>query len=282
MKTLYILSFCIFIATINLHAAAPKPDLVHAIRYYDSKTLTDDSNISEELYEVVETGSPNELKELLEAHRSTCERFLGNYIEKPTRTPPLHSAIVRGDKEIIRTLLDHNADINLADRTFMGNYNTPLHHAVQLKKPTRSAICQILIAQGAHVDIKNRLSKTPLYLACESFDDPHIPKLLIYHHVNIHTQNYQGLTPLHIAVAKGHFEVVKLLLTCGAKPWYVDYRNKTPMHIAIENRDRYPNNALYQNILAHLEAHNSFEAFVNDLLNFDEPASKRRKIDSSE
>jgi ankyrin repeat protein len=242
----------------------------------------DSEKILEDLYEAVETGSSTELKKLLEAHPSTCKHFLGNYIKKPIRIPLPHLAVVRGDKEIIRTLIEYGADINLADRTSMGNYNTPFHHAVKLKKWTRSAICQILIAYGALVDIKNRLSQTPLFLACESFDDPHIPKLLIYHHANIHTQNYLGQTPLHVAVAKGHFEVVKLLLTCGAKPWYADYRNKTPMHIAIENRDRDPNNALYQNILAHLEAHNSFEAFVEDLFNFDEPASKRRRLDSSE
>lgn len=246
------------------------------------KLSAEDLEILEQFYDTVETGSLEQLQELFLKHRSKCEYFLGDYDKKPTRPPVLHMATGSGRKDIISTLIKYNADINLPDRSLMGNHNTPLHHAVKLPKPTRSAICQRFIAAGALVDTKNKMSQTPLYLACESFDDPHVPKLLIYHKANIHTQNHLGQTPLHIAVIKGHFEVVKLLLACGAKPWYLDYRNKTPMQIARENRDKDPENITYQKILTCLNEHNSFEAFVNDLFNFDEPESKRRRIDDSE
>lgn len=238
--------------------------------------------ILEQLYETVETASSQTLEKLFDTHFSTCERFLGDYLEKPTRTPLLHLAVVRGDQDIIKILLKHKADVNLPDKTFIGNHNTPLHYAAQLKKQTRLTICQLLIEQDAHIDIKNKMGKTPLHIACETSDEPSVAELLICLNANIHVRTSHGLTPLHIAVTKGHLETVKLLLDRGAKPWYTDYRNRTPMRIAKENRARDPNNHVYKKILECLNEHNSFEAFVNDLFNFEEPVTKKRRIDSVE
>jgi ankyrin repeat protein len=245
------------------------------------KQSEENLEILEQLYEAIETDSSSTLESLISTHPVACTRFLDNYLEKPTRTPLLHLAVVRGNKDIIRILLEHNANINLTDRTFIGNNNTALHYAAQLKKPTRLAICQILINHGAHVDNKNQLGKTPLHLACESSDAPDVPELLIYHKANIHAKTSHGLTPLHIAVTKGYLPIVEFLLACGAKPWYLDYHNKTPMRIAKENRAKEPENQTYQQILTCLDVHNSFEAFVNDLFNFEEPATKRRRVDPS-
>ncbi len=271
----------IIISSINLLASDEDNDenYIDYQAFLDSpiKEVTDDTEILEQLYEAVETGTLGDLATLLDAYPVECEHFLQTHHKPFTRTPVLHVAIVRGNKEIIRALIEHNANINLTDQTFIGNDNTPLHYAAQLKKDNRFQICHILIAQGAHVDIKNRLGKTPLHLACEHYDDPHVPKLLIYHKAEIESQTKQGLTPLHIAVTRGHFEIVKLLLNCNATYQSIDYRNRTPMSIAEENKRKHPNISAYGCILAYLKAHDT----IHEIFNIDEPATKKRRLESN-
>lgn len=270
----------IIISSINLLASDEDNDDNYIDHQPDfestSKASTDDAKILDQLYETVETGTLDDLEQLLHQYPLECEHLLQTHHKPSTRTPVLHLAIVRANKEMIRTLIEYNANLNLTDITFIGNDNTPLHYAAQLKKYNRLQICQILIAQGAHVDIKNRLGKTPLHLACENYDDPHVPKLLIYHKADIESQTKQGLTPLHIAVARGHFEIVKLLLNCNAKYLAVDYRNRTPMSIAEENRRKHPNVSAYGCILAYLKAHDT----IHEIFNVDEPAAKKRRLES--
>lgn len=296
MKILHLLLLPLFTIIANLQAAEQKhpvakrkrqPSYSHYIlssSYLNGLQEQSEQKLkrADDLYEAVETGTLSELDELLRKHPSECERFLGNYLEKPTRSPILHLAAVRGKPDIVRALLGFTTDINLPDETPFGNNNTPLHCAAQLRKPTRPQVCQILIAAGADVNIKNKLGKTPFYVACESSDNPYIAKLFLYHEADIDARTVQGQTPLHIAVAKGHIETVKLLLRCGARYRDTDYSNRTPMRIAEEKAAQYPNNPAYRDILTCLKDTDTFDAFVEDLFNFDEPANKRQRTYYSE
>lgn len=54
----------------------------------------------------------------------------------------------------------------------------------------------------------------------------------------IHGVNFDGVdenikTPLHYAAEYGDFEIVRILLTCGANPGKYDYGHLSPLHLAV-------------------------------------------------
>jgi ankyrin repeat protein len=48
-------------------------------------------------------------------------------------------------------------------------------------------------------------------------------------------KNVLGDTPLHVAAARGHLEVVKLLLSCGADPQLHNKDQQTPTDLAMNS-----------------------------------------------
>lgn len=50
---------------------------------------------------------------------------------------------------------------------------------------------------------------------------------------DINSQDQQGLTPLMVAAARGHFNIVKLLLEAGANPHITDYKGYAAEHHAV-------------------------------------------------
>ena len=45
-------------------------------------------------------------------------------------------------------------------------------------------------------------------------------------------QNHTGMSPLHFAVARRHYDIVHVLLDAGASPMLKNRANKTPMDLA--------------------------------------------------
>ena len=50
---------------------------------------------------------------------------------------------------------------------------------------------------------------------------------------DINSQDQQGLTPLMVAAAQGHFSIVKLLLEAGANPHITDFKGYGAEHHAV-------------------------------------------------
>jgi ankyrin repeat protein len=78
---------------------------------------------------------------------------------------PLHSASIRGYKEVVELLIANGADVNARDN----DGNTPLHRVTMAVggyyRKDHKEIAELLIVNGANVYAKDQWGKTPLYWA---------------------------------------------------------------------------------------------------------------------
>lgn len=147
----------------------------------------------------------------------------------------LHLAVIHSQQEVIHCLLDVMAGL---PESFVNEYNflrqTPLHLAVITKQP-RALDC--LIKAGANPRLRDRHGNTAVHIAC-SYGDATCLKALLHYDVSkmvLNWQNYQGLTPVHLAVLCGSKDVLKLLRSAGADMSAQDGTSgKTPLHLSVE------------------------------------------------
>ena len=83
-------------------------------------------------------------------------------------------------------------------------------------------IGQILVSDGANLNIHDKLGKTALHWAAERGSSEML-RLLIDAKATVDAQNLQGLTPLMVAASSGRAEMVRLLLQYHADPRKYDY-----------------------------------------------------------
>ncbi len=141
---------------------------------------------------------------------------------------PVADAAMRGDRELVETLIATGADVNAAH----GDGMTALHWAAERGD---KEIAALLISAGANVKAGIRIGgHTPLHLAAKRAQ-PEIAALLLEagSDASAPTSN-TGATPLHLAAAAaGGEEVVSLLVDHGA---HVDTREsssgQTPLMFA--------------------------------------------------
>jgi ankyrin repeat protein len=122
-----------------------------------------------------------------------------------TRLP---DAVMRSDRDSVRTLLQQKADINASQPDGM----TALHWAVRQNDVDTA---QLLIRAGAKPDIATRYGVTPLYFACENGNAAMID-VLLRAGVVPNSTNPGGETALMTASKTGNLDAVKLLLDRGA------------------------------------------------------------------
>ena len=146
-------------------------------------------------------------------------------------TTPLLMAISLGYTDIVRQLIEKNADLNAADRDNI----TPLTMAIA---NNRLDITQLLIENGADVnkvegDFFHGTVSCPLSMAtCEG--NTNAITLLIKHNADVNISNCRGITPLWIAATKGHKEAAQLLIKASANIDQKDDCDDSPLHKAAE------------------------------------------------
>lgn len=154
---------------------------------------------------------------------------------------PIHYACMFGHEEIARLLLQACVDVidNLATTYLNPNPLSPLHWAVVGPEghEGRESVVRTLLGFGAEVDIRDRAGRTPLLLACYRGYKEVVEVLLEFGaEVNI-LQTYEEMTPLHAAIANGHFELLRPLLHCGADPDLIDQRGNFPLYTICTRRN---------------------------------------------
>lgn len=130
----------------------------------------------------------------------------------------LHWAVVRGDKERLRKLIQPQADVNVKDAAG----SSPLHIAVMLN---RQDLAEMLLEAGADVDPSTLVAA--IWPGRGKF-----VKLLIERAEDINAPGADGLAPLHKAAMLWDWEIVDLLITAGADINVRTPDGSTPLHFA--------------------------------------------------
>jgi cytohesin len=132
---------------------------------------------------------------------------------------PLALAIARGDRAMVKMLLDHGADINAKTKPQDGfpGRDIVLWTAVA---QGHTEIVRLLVDNGARVDVTGSSGMTPLMLAARD-NNVEIVRLLIQRGANVNARDERGFTPLSFATGKrrtDHSAVIRLLRKAGARP----------------------------------------------------------------
>ena len=150
---------------------------------------------------------------------------------------PLYDACVKGNLEVVKSLLKAKANSNIQDK----NGNTPLvvtvgnTPSVVSKTPNQYEIVDALLQAGADPNIGNIENYTPLLLAA-SEGKTNIVARLLQGKANPNIKSIDGSTPLHDATFFAHVEVIKVLLKGKADPNIIDHTDgMAPLHIACDN-----------------------------------------------
>lgn len=135
---------------------------------------------------------------------------------------PLMEAASAGHVDIVKLLINHNADVNAQS----SSGNTPLMYACA---GGHEDVVLVLLGAGANVEDHNENGHTPLMEAA-SAGHVGVAKILLDHGagVNTHSNEFKE-SALTLACYKGHLEMVRFLLSAGA-----DQEHKTDeMHTAL-------------------------------------------------
>ncbi|KAJ6032419.1 Mur ligase C-terminal, partial [Penicillium herquei] len=116
-------------------------------------------------------------------------------------------AVQGGSLQICEALVESNAPLE-----HPGRFYSALHHAARLNRPE---IAQLLLENGAAVDLKSRQSTgTPLILAAEK-GSLQIVQLLVEKGADVNSVNSHKAA-LNVAVENGYLEIAALLIDNGA------------------------------------------------------------------
>ena len=119
---------------------------------------------------------------------------------------PLLTAAANSHEGMVELLVKHKANINAQDAK---EGNTALHYASE--KALTLTSMPVLLRNRAAVNIRNRLSWTPLMLAATKYS-PAVVKLLLHYRANPSLRDPKGFNALHLAATMGLEKIMIELL----------------------------------------------------------------------
>ncbi|XP_031144766.1 B-cell lymphoma 3 protein homolog [Sander lucioperca] len=149
----------------------------------------------------------------------------------------LHIAVVQGELAIVCRLIQ----LLLWARRSLDIYNnlrqTPLHLAVITQQAN---MVEALLRDGADPAALDRNGQTALHLCCE-YDQRDCLSIVLSRSsssICLEIRNYEGLSPLHLAVLRGHKDLAKMLLDAGADINAMDIKSgQSPLVHAVESNN---------------------------------------------
>uniref|UniRef100_K1QVI3 Serine/threonine-protein kinase TNNI3K n=1 Tax=Magallana gigas TaxID=29159 RepID=K1QVI3_MAGGI len=143
----------------------------------------------------------------------------------------LHLAAYRGDAECVQCLLESpDTDVNLAGNSGL----TALHIAAMCGF---QEIAEVLIDNGAKINMQDAVNFTPLHIAC-NFGNDKVVSLLVSHRADVNAAGGVGDRPLHLACSRGHLQVTKLLVEAPQQPAEVNVKDDEehyPIHFCCKS-----------------------------------------------
>jgi ankyrin repeat protein len=149
-----------------------------------------------------------------------------NEVNANDYTPLMLAIKLNADIELIKVLLECNADIN----KLTYDHQSALTFAIQQENQD---FVHELVQNGADINFKGKNGYTPLHYAIET-ENLEVIKLLICKD-NINQQDYRGCTPIHLAIRqKGDncIYIIESLIKNNANIEIADNTGKTPLHYA--------------------------------------------------
>jgi len=117
---------------------------------------------------------------------------------------PLHFATYKGHLEVVKKLLDSNANVDIQDV----NQGTPLHWAVSGKHLN---VVEKLLNSKANINAQDRIGQTPLHVAF-ALGARDIQKALKNEGARMDIKDHQGRNPEALKVM-GRFSIIERKLT---------------------------------------------------------------------
>jgi uncharacterized protein len=154
------------------------------------------------LHEAAATGNAERVKNLIEEH------FLAVDTASEDGFTALGLACFFGHKEVVHTLLEKGANVNLYSSNAVKV--TPLHSAVAAQQPE---VAKILLDHGAAPEAQQPQGYTPLHQAAHA-GHVALTELLLSYNASCDTLSHDGHTPLDMAREKGWDDVAAILEKC--------------------------------------------------------------------
>ncbi|CAL1299938.1 unnamed protein product [Larinioides sclopetarius] len=106
-----------------------------------------------------------------------------------------------------------------------------LHYAVMYSDDIE--VLRELVEHGADVHLEDSEDNSPLHLAVQNNKKSFVEALIQYG-ADVDLENSKDETPLIIAVKNGNLEIVKVLLSSRASASFVNYSVQTPLQVALD------------------------------------------------
>lgn len=142
------------------------------------------------------------------------------------RFAALHIASREGHKEAVEWLLKNGAEVNLKGKL----QRTPLHFAAE---SGHNDVASVLIDNGGDILVRDEAGSTPLHLACQG-GDVALVQMLLSRGSSTEDRTATKETPLMFASRWAHLGVVKLLLDHGADVLATSEDGITTLHAAMQ------------------------------------------------
>ena len=160
---------------------------------------------------------------------------------------PLHGAAYNGYTQSVKELIKAKADIHATN----DEGDTPLHKAAWMG---HTQVMQTLIDAGAKVDTQNHLGNTPLFGVIGSANLFQAMQVLLDAGADINVRNKQNDTLLHYAVRGNRHNLIQTLIKAGADHQVINNTGDghTPLHEALVHKYNQPLNYKYNQSLKDL------------------------------
>ncbi|KAL6921635.1 hypothetical protein ACHAP8_011515 [Fusarium lateritium] len=154
-----------------------------------------------------------------------------NYVQTKDVAHELHHAIEQTDESAVFNILLERADPNI---TLAGSMLSPLHRAFN---KNHMLIAAFLIVAGADVDEPTTDGDTALMRSIKCRFSEQFARLVVHMKARINSIDNNGRSALHFSAASDVLEdeTLPTLINAGADINLVDYEGHTPLHVAIQH-----------------------------------------------
>ena len=146
--------------------------------------------------------------------------------EDRKREKPIHLASIKGHIDAARFLIDNGSNVN--EKGHAGK--TPMHYASFFG---HIELVKMYIQHGGQIEARADYLGTSLLTSVTHSTSNETVLFLIKSGANVHAQNPEGMSPLHLASVNNKIEVVSALISNGAKTNTQDNQGNTPLNIAV-------------------------------------------------